>query len=60
VDLHDLVKETQGSHPGILVIRFDNDPSRDMKDHDVVRAIANLEQAGVPIAGELHILNHWR
>jgi len=31
-----------------------------MKDRDVVRAIANLEGAGVPIANEFHILNHWR
>jgi hypothetical protein len=31
-----------------------------MKDHEIVRAIANLEAAGVPIESELHVLNHWR
>jgi hypothetical protein len=31
-----------------------------MKDHDVLRAIANLEHVGVPIANELHVLNDWR
>jgi hypothetical protein len=59
-DLHLLVQETGGKHPGLLVVRSDNDPSRDMKDRDIVRALANLEQAAVPIANELHILNHWR
>lgn len=58
--LHLLVRATGGRHPGILVIRRDNDPSRDMKDRDVERAIGNLEAAGVPIDNELHILNHWR
>ncbi len=59
-DLHSLVQVTGGKHPGLLVVRLDNDPSRDMKDRDIVRAIANLEQAGVPIANEFQILNHWR
>jgi predicted nuclease of predicted toxin-antitoxin system len=59
-DLHLLVQATSGQHPGLLVVRLDNDPNRDMRDRDIVRAIANLERAGVPIANELHILNHWR
>jgi hypothetical protein len=59
-DPHSLVRATGGSHPGLLVVRSDNDPSRDMKDRDVARALANLEGAGVPIANEFHILNHWR
>ncbi len=59
-DLHILVQYTGGQHPGVLVVRLDNDPTRDMKDRDIVRAIAKLEQSGAPIANELHILNHWR
>ena len=59
-DLHVLVQVTGGQHPGLLVIRSDNDPTRDMKDRDIVRAIANLEKSGVPILNELHVLNHWR
>lgn len=58
--LHLLVQATGGRHPGILVVCRDNDRRRDMKDGDVVRAIANLEAAGVPVENELHILNHWR
>lgn len=60
LDLHDLILAAQGRHFGILVIRADNDPGRDMKDRDVLRAIANLEAAGVSIASGFHILNHWR
>jgi len=60
LDLHDLVQATQGRHAGILVVRADNDPSRDMKDRDIVRALVNLEHARVPIANGFHILNHWR
>jgi predicted nuclease of predicted toxin-antitoxin system len=60
LDLHDLVQATNGRHAGILVVRADNDPARDMKDRDIVRALANLETASVPIENEFHILNHWR
>ncbi|OAI41117.1 hypothetical protein AYO40_03805 [Planctomycetaceae bacterium SCGC AG-212-D15] len=60
LDLHDLVFATRGRHSGVLVVRSDNDPKRDMKDRDIVRALANLEAAGVPVENEFHILNHWR
>jgi predicted nuclease of predicted toxin-antitoxin system len=58
--LHQLIRTTRGKHPGIFVVRRDNDATRDMKDQDIVRAIAKLQAAGVPVEGELHILNHWR
>jgi predicted nuclease of predicted toxin-antitoxin system len=59
-DLHLLVHAAGGKHPGLLVVRSDNDPSRDMKDRDTVRAISNLEGAGVPVANDFQVLNHWR
>jgi predicted nuclease of predicted toxin-antitoxin system len=59
-ELHELVRTSGGGHPGILTVCSDNDPKRDMKPPDIVRAIAKLEAAGVPIVNELHILNHWR
>jgi predicted nuclease of predicted toxin-antitoxin system len=59
-DLHLLVQTTGGRHPGVLIVRSDNDPSRDMKDRDISRAIGNLMGAGVAVANEFHILNHWR
>jgi hypothetical protein len=58
--LHNLIVAARGHHPGILVVREDNDPKRDMKPGDIVRALANLEAAGVPVADSYIILNHWR
>ena len=48
------------AHAGIFVVYQDNDRIRDMAHADVVRAIANLEAAGVPITGQFHVLNQWR
>jgi hypothetical protein len=31
-----------------------------MKPPNIVRAIGKLEASGLPIANELHVLNHWR
>jgi predicted nuclease of predicted toxin-antitoxin system len=58
--LHNLIKQAQGSHPGILVVRQDNDPTRDMTAKGIVSAIRKLEGAGVPTVGEFIILNRWR
>ena len=59
-NLHDLVVAVQGHHPGILVVRQDNNPRRDLTARGVVRAIANLLAAGVPVADQYIILNQWR
>src|SRR5438874_13392383 len=40
--LHDLVLLSGGHHPGILIIRKDNDPSRDMSNRAIVGSIGNL------------------
>lgn len=58
--LHDLVLLAGGHHPGILVVRGDNDPTRDMSPGAISRAINNLTASHVPIADVLHVLNHWR
>ncbi len=59
-NLHNLILQVQGHHPGILIVRRDNDPSRDLKSAGIVRAIRKLLQAGVPIQDSFVILNHWR
>ena len=58
--LHNLIKSAQGRHMGILVVRKDNDPRRDMTPRGIVVAVWNLEDAGVDVANGFHILNHWR
>ena len=53
--------QAQGrAHAGILLVYYEGDVSKDMKPHDVVRAIANLLASGLPIANAVHALNHWR
>lgn len=59
-NLHDLIQQTGGVHPGILIVRYDNDPSRDMTHRAVVRAIENLSSAGLAIENHFIVLNHWR
>jgi predicted nuclease of predicted toxin-antitoxin system len=60
LDLHEVVQVAHGTHPGILIIRFDNDPTRDMTLHHTVTALAHLASAGVPFVNQVYILNHWR
>lgn len=58
--LHELVLAAGGHHAGVLVIRRDNDPTRDMRPAHIVRAVRNLLAASVPVADQLYVLNHWR
>jgi predicted nuclease of predicted toxin-antitoxin system len=58
--LHLLLVEAQGHHPGILVVRRDDNPRRNMTPRDIVRALRNLEVAGVPLADQYIILNAWQ
>jgi predicted nuclease of predicted toxin-antitoxin system len=59
-ELHELVIASGGKHPGLLLVRQDNNPKRDMNAPLIVRAIRNLLGSGIPIPNDLHILNHWR
>jgi hypothetical protein len=60
LDLHEVVQAAHGRHPGILIIRLDNDPTRDMTPRQIVTAIAHLATVGVPLVNHIYILNHWR
>jgi predicted nuclease of predicted toxin-antitoxin system len=58
--LHDLVSAVGGHHPGILVVRFDNDPRHNLTERTIAIALGNLESSGVVVADGIHVLNHWR
>lgn len=58
--LHDLVIQAGGHHPGILVVRKDNDLVRDLSPRGIELAIRNLIASGMPLADQLIVLNHWR
>jgi len=59
-NLHDLVVAVRGHHPGIVIVRHENDPKRDLTAGGIVRAIGNLVAAGVPVADQYIVLNQWR
>jgi predicted nuclease of predicted toxin-antitoxin system len=47
--LHDLVVAVQGHHPGILIVRKDNDPKKDLTPPGIVRALAKLLASAMPV-----------
>ncbi len=58
--LHNLLKQARGYHPGIFVVRQDNDATRDLTPKGIVNAIRKLEAAEMPIQNEFIVLNQWR
>jgi hypothetical protein len=59
-DLHDLVLAVGGSHPGILLVRFDNDARRDMQAKHIAVAVSKLEKSGMATTDQVIVLNQWR
>jgi predicted nuclease of predicted toxin-antitoxin system len=59
-DLPDLLMAGGGHHPGILVVRFDNDPRHNLSDRGIATALSKLEASGVSIPDHIHVLNQWR
>ena len=60
-DLHGLIMAAGGHHPGVLMVRFDDDPRHNMTDRGIATAIHTARVLGShAIADRLHVLNHWR
>jgi hypothetical protein len=59
-DLHDLILVADGHHFGVLVVRQDNDPTRDMTLRAIVRAVANVAATMPDLTNIFQVLNHWR
>ncbi len=60
VDLHNEWQVQGQAHAGVFLIYQDNIVGKDITRNDIVRAIQNLLNSGLPIANEVHILNQWR
>jgi predicted nuclease of predicted toxin-antitoxin system len=58
--LHALLMKANGAYPRIVVIRQDNDPTRDLTSKGIIAALRKLEASGVPVENEYTVLNHWR
>ena len=59
-ELHELVMTAHGHHPGILIVRRDNDPKRDLSPRGIALAVANLEASQFAMADQFQVLNQWR
>jgi hypothetical protein len=59
-DWHDLIMAAGVRHPGILVVRFDNDPRHNLTDRGIAGAISKLDASGVPMVDQIHVPNQWR
>jgi hypothetical protein len=59
-ELHLLITEAQGHHFGILIVRRENDPTRDLTPKGIVAALRKMEAAGAPMENEYIVLNRWR
>ncbi len=58
-DFHALHREGP-RHQGIIAVYSDADPRKNMNHAQIAAAIRRLETLRVTIAGDFHILNHWR
>jgi hypothetical protein len=59
-DLHELVLISGGSHPGMLVVAYENNPKRDMKPKHIAAAVQKLERARLDMTSQVVVLNQWR
>ena len=58
--MHHLILETTGHHPGVWVVRKDNDRKRDLTNPGIVRAISKLLTTGSNMVDRYVVLNQWR
>lgn len=60
VRLHQIWLGQSRQHAGVLVVYRESNPARNMSLREVSSAVTRLEEAGVPIASNIHNLNFWR
>jgi hypothetical protein len=58
--LHHLIAAARGHHHGIVIVRRDNDPRRDLSPRGIVVAMRNLCSAFNDLTDCFFILNGWR
>jgi predicted nuclease of predicted toxin-antitoxin system len=59
-NIHNLIQLTGGSHPGIILLRYDNNTGKDMRSKDIIIALGKLERASFDVTNQLVVLNQWR
>ena len=59
-DDFECLHEKHPRHSGVLAVCEEAERSKNMSYADIVRAIENIVQAGVPLESQFYVLNHWR
>jgi predicted nuclease of predicted toxin-antitoxin system len=59
-ELHNHWQARNRPHSGILLIYEEKEVSKNLSRAQIVMVIDNLVASGIPIANEIHTLNHWR
>jgi hypothetical protein len=59
-DLHKLIVAANDHHPGIIAVRRENNPRRDLTLRGIVNALGKLAASGLKLESEFFILNKWR
>ena len=58
-DDFEALHQANSEHPGILAVYQNNDRSKNMSRKELVKAIANIETAGITFANQFISLNQW-
>lgn len=58
-DDFEALHQKNSNHSGILAVYRDTNPSKNMNFKAILRAIANLEAASIPLANQFISLNQW-
>lgn len=58
--LHDFALGIGGHHFGLITVPDETQQRKNMAAKEIARALTNLESAGVPLADQLVVLNHYR
>ena len=58
-DDFEALHRANSEHPGIFAVYQNNDRSKDMSRKELVKAIANIEMAGITLTNQFISLNQW-
>src|SRR4051812_7737476 len=58
--LHKLIIAAEGHHPGVVAIRRENNPPRDLTLRGIANALGKLAASGLKLESEFFVLNQWR
>ena len=58
-DDYEALHDIDPNHPGIVAIYNENNSLKNMSFKTIVKAIANLEAAMIPLTNQFIALNHW-